>query len=237
MSMLRNRPIAPVRARPVQGAVSRSDTAVPDESPAVTTAQPRSDWRLWLALAVSLLALGGAILDFALVVGAVPIPVPGLRAQGEAAVGDTATYSFENDANGWATRGAATNAVVSDTHVFAGRRALEFQVAKLSGTRRAFIYRTLPAIATRQTQIVAHLYVPAGAPLLLATTYVLDKSWKWYNGPFPVLTPGQWTAVSYEIPAQAQLPIRELGLMILAGKGSMPYSGPLYLDSVDVQRR
>jgi hypothetical protein len=50
-----------------------------------------------------------------------------------------------------------------------------------------------------------------------------------------VLTPGQWTAVAYEVPAQVRLPIRELGLMILTGKGVRHYSGPLYLDSVDVQ--
>jgi hypothetical protein len=50
-----------------------------------------------------------------------------------------------------------------------------------------------------------------------------------------VLAPGRWTAVTYAIPAQAQLPLRELGLMILTGKGVAPYSGPLYLDSVNVQ--
>jgi hypothetical protein len=236
MSMLRKRPIAPVRTRPGPGAVSRSDTAARDEArPAVTTAHPQSDGRLWLALAVSLLALSGAVLDFALVVGAVPIPVPGLRSQGQATVADTATYSFENDANGWATRGGATNAVVSDAHVFAGRQALEVQVVNLSGTGKAFVYTTLPGRVGRRVQIIAHLYVPAGAPPLLATAYVLDKSWAWYNGPFPVLPPGQWTAVRYEIPTEAQLPIHELGLMILADKGAPPYSGPLYLDSVNVQ--
>src|SRR5438270_10878925 len=236
MSMLRSRSVAPVRTHHAHGAMSRSDTAAPDdESPTVTTVYPQADWRLWLALAVSLLALGGAIVDFALVIGAVSIPVPGLRSQGPATVADTATYSFENNANGWATRGAATNAVVSDAHVFAGRQALALQVANLSGTRKAFVYTTLPANARHHTQIIAHLYVPAGAPPLLATAYVLDKSWKWYSGPFPVLTPGQWTAVTYAIPAQAQLPIGELGLMFLTGKGVRHYAGPLYLDSVDVQ--
>jgi hypothetical protein len=216
--------------------LSRSDTAVRAEArPAVTTARPQSDWRLWLALAVSLLALGGAILDFALVIGAVPIPVPGLRPQSQFAVADAATYSFEHDASGWATQGAATHAVLSDAYAFAGRQALAFQVANLSGTRTAFVYTALPAIVGGPTRIIAHLYVSAGAPPLLATVYVRDKSWKWYNGPFPVLTPGHWTAVPYAIPAQAQLPIHELGLMILTGKGVPPYSGPLYLDSMDVQ--
>jgi hypothetical protein len=232
MSMVRRRPvaprpIAPVKTRRAHGALRRSDTAARDaERPAVRTAHPQSDWRLGLALAVSLLALGGAILDFALIIGAVPIPVPGLRLQSQTTVADTAN---------WSTRGAATNVVVSDAHVFAGRPTLEFQVTNLSRTRRAFVYTTLAANARHHTQIIAHLYVPAGAPPLLATTYALDKSWTWYNGPFPVLAPGQWTAVPYEIPAQAQLPIRELGLMILTGKGVKHYSGPLYLDSMDVQ--
>jgi hypothetical protein len=188
-----------------------------------------------LALAVSILALGGAILDFALVVGAVPIPVPGLRAQSQFAVADAATYSFEHDASDWATQGAAIHAVPSDAYVFAGHQALAFQAANLSGTRTAFVYTALPAIVGRPTRIIAQLYAPAGAPPLLATVYVRDKSWTWYNGPFPVLTPGHWTAVTYAIPAQAQLPIHELGLMILTGNGARSYSGPLYLDSVDVQ--
>jgi hypothetical protein len=125
--------------------------------------------------------------------------------------------------------------VVLDAHFFTGRQVLAFRVTNLSRTREAFVYTPLPLNARHHTQIIAHLYVPAGAPLLLASVYLLDKSWKWYNGPFPVLTPGRWTAVTYEIPAQARLSLRELGLMILTGKGVTPYSGPLYLASVDVQ--
>jgi hypothetical protein len=207
--------------------MSRSDTAAPDEArPAVTTAPPQADWRLWLALAVSLLALGAAIVDFALIIGAVPIPVPGLRSQSQTTIADTA---------GWTTRGAATNAAVIDAHVFAGRQVLEFRVTNLSRASSAFVYTPLPLNARHHTQIIAHLYVPAGAPLLVGTIYLLDKSWKWYNGPYPVLTPGRWTAVAYAIPARARLPLRELGVVTLAGKGVAPYSGPLYLDSVTVQ--
>jgi hypothetical protein len=207
--------------------LSRSDTAAPDEeSPAVTTAPPQADWRLWLALAACLLALGVAILNLALLIGAVPIPVLGFGPWRQTTVADTA---------GWATRGAASNAAVLDGHVLTGRQVLEFRVTNLSHANKAFVYTPLPLNARHHTQIIAHLYVPAGAPLLVATTYVLDKSWTWYNGPFRVLTPGRWTALTYAIPAQAQLPLRELGLMILAGIGAAPYSGPLYLDSVDVQ--
>jgi hypothetical protein len=207
--------------------LSCSEAAAPDEeNPAATPPHPQADWRLWLALAVSLLALGGASLDFALVIGAVPIPVLGLGPQSQTTVADTA---------GWATRGAASNAAAIDAHAFTGRQVLEFRVTNLSRASKAFVYTPLPLNARHHTQIIAHLYVPAGAPLLVATAYLLDKSWKWYNGTFPVLTPGRWTTVTYAIPAQAQLPLRELGLMILAGKGVAPYSGPLYLDSVDVQ--
>jgi hypothetical protein len=41
--------------------------------------------------------------------------------------------------------------------------------------------------------------------------------------------------VTYAIPAQAQLPSRELGVMILTSKGVAPYSGTLYFDFVDIQ--
>jgi hypothetical protein len=227
MSMLRRPPVAPVRIRHVHDTVSRFEEAVRDEArPAVPTAHPHSDWRLWLALAVSLLALGAAILNLALLIGAVPIPVLGFGPWSQTTIADTA---------GWATRGAASNAAVLDTHVFTGRQVLEFRVTNLSPASKAFVYTPLPLKAQHHTQIIAHLYVPPGAPLLVAAVYLLDKSWKWYSGPYPVLTPGRWTAVTYAIPAQAQLPLRELGVMILTGKGGAPYSGPLYLDSVDVR--
>jgi hypothetical protein len=139
------------------------------------------------------------------------------------------------DTAGWATRGAASNAAVLDGHVLTGRQVLEFRVTNLSPASAAFVYTPLPLNVRHHTQIIAHLYVPPGAPMLVATVYLHDRSWKWYNGPYPVLTPGQWTAVTYAIPARAQLPLRELGVMILTGKGVAPYSGPLYLDSVDLQ--
>jgi hypothetical protein len=196
-----------------------------------------AQWRLWLVLVVSLIALAVGILDFALIVGAVPVPVPGLRAPGELASIDTATYSFERSTDGWLARGAAANAVASDAQAFAGRDSLEFQVTNLSAATKAFAYISLPPPARPNTRIVAHLYVPAGGPTLLATIYALDRSWAWHNGQFFALSPGQWTATTYQIPAQTHAPIRELGVMILGTKGYPPYSGPLYLDSVDLQNR
>jgi hypothetical protein len=210
----------------VEEVLSCSATATWDEArPAALAARRHSDWRLWLPLGVSLLALGAAILDFALLISTAPIPLLGFGPWSQTTVADTA---------GWATRGTATSAAVLDGHVLTGRPVLEFRVTNLSYASKAFVYTPLPLNARHHTQIIAHLYVPPGAPLLLATVYLLDKSWTWYNGPSPVLTPGRWTAVTYAIPARAQLPLRELGLMILTGKGVAPYSGPLYLDSVDV---
>lgn len=188
-------------------------------------------------LGVSLAALLVGLLDFALIIGAVPIPVPGLRAPGDTTAADTATYSFEHGAGNWTVRDAASNAAVSATQAFAGHTALQFQVSGLSDATQAFIYLPQPADAKPGTRIVAHIYVPVSAPALVGTVYALDGAWQWHSGAYPGLTPGQWTAVTYQIPRQTPGPIREIGLMVVGAKGAQAYTGPLYLDSVDLEPR
>jgi hypothetical protein len=92
-----------------------------------------------------------------------------------------------------------------------------------------------PADATTGAGVLARIDEPSTAPPLIAAVYVLDGTWTWSNGQFVVLKPGQWTAVSYQIPAQAHAPIHELGVMIVGSQGEAPYTGPLYLDSVQIQ--
>jgi hypothetical protein len=211
-----------------------TEDASPDSS-AVVPGRVNAGWPLRLAIGASVLALAVSLLDFALIIGAVPVPIPGLRSQDQGNAIDTATYSFELDTQGWAVRGAATDAVSNDSHVFAGRGALEFQVTNLTTTHTAFVYTTQPAGAKPNTWVVVHVYVPAGAPPLLATIYALDKSWAWHNGPFPTLYAGQWAAITYRIPPNTPTPIHELGVMIVGDKGVAPYTGPLFLDSVDLR--
>jgi hypothetical protein len=190
----------------------------------------------WLSLGASLLALAVGLLDFTLLIGALPMPVPGLRAAGQPALKDTATYAFEFDNDGWLTRGAAANAVSNNIRVFAGEGSLEFQGMGVSAQQQAFIYIAMPTAAKPNMKVVAHLYTPSGAPPLLATIYVLDASYTWYSGPYLGLNAGNWTALAYQISAKAHAPIRQLGLMILGTAGATPYTGPLYLDSVDLQK-
>ena len=190
----------------------------------------------WLALVASFLALAVGLLDFALLIGALPMPAPGLRAAGQPVPKDTATYAFEVDGDGWLARGTAANAVSNNTRVFAGQGALECQVTGLTAQQQAFIYTTLPPAAKPGVKVIAHVYAPAGAPTLLATVYILDSAYTWHSGPYLGLNPGAWTAVAYQIPANAQGPVRQLGVMILGVAGSSPYTGPLYLDTVDLQK-
>lgn len=184
---------------------------------------------------VGIVALAISVLDFMLIVGAVPIPVPGLQAGGSKTPADTATYGFERGTSGWSVRGCATNAVLSNDYVFAGQNALEFHVTNLSNSNQAYVFTTLPRDVKPGTKVVAHVYVPAGAPVLVATIYALDSSWRWHSGPFPALAPGQWTAVAYTIPATFQAPVRELGIMLVTSENAPPYSGLLFVDSIDVQ--
>lgn len=210
--------------------------------PSQSRTAKRSDWhgpqtRLqWIAIGVSLIAILVSLLNFAFLVGALPMPVPGLRASGVTMSRDTATYGFEYDNNGWLSRGSASSAVANTTHVFAGQGALEFQVSALAAQQQAFVYTTLPPAAKSGVKVVAHLFVPTGAPPLLATMYGLDNKFAWSSGPYIGLNSGVWTVVVWQIPAQTQFPVRELGVMVIGTNGAAPYTGPIYLDSVDLQR-
>jgi hypothetical protein len=231
-----NGPLALIQRRVRRLPSSAFDPDVTRASESATPARKdRRDIVRWLALVASLLALAVGLVDFSLLVGAVPIPVSGLRAPGQPVSKDTATYAFELDPDGWQARGAAANAISNNTHVFAGQGALEFQVMGLTAKQQAFIYTTMPPAASSDTRVIAHVYAPAGAPTLLATIYILDANYTWHSGPYLGLNPGGWTAVAYQIPANLQPPVRQLGVMILGVTGSSPYTGPLFLDTVDLQ--
>ena len=189
----------------------------------------------WLTLGASLVALVVSLLDFTLLIGALPMPAPGLQATGQPVAKDTATYAFEFDSDGWLTRGAATSAISNNTHVYQGQGALEFQVTGVSAKQQAFAYTTMPPAARPGAKVIAYVYAPAGAPSLLATIYILDSAYAWYSGPYLALNTANWTALAFQIPAQAHTPIRQLGIMILGTIKSPPYTGPVFLDSVDVR--
>lgn len=220
-----------------------TETPEATQAPEVTQASVRKtraehdhrDMIQWLALGASLLALAVGLLDFTLLIGALPMPVPGLQAAGQPVPKDTATYAFEFDNDGWLARGAATSAISNNTRVFDGQGALEFQVTGVSAQQQAFVYTTLLPAAKPGTKVIAHVYAPTGAPPLLATIYILDASYAWHSGPYLGLTDANWTALAFQIPTQAQAPIRQLGVLILGTTQSQPYTGPLYLDSVDLQ--
>lgn len=186
-------------------------------------------------LSISVLALLLSLLNFGLITGALRVPTPGLQASGATGLSDGATYNFEQDTNGWHAKGAATSAVWNNTHTFAGQGALEVQVTGISPSQKAFVYVTLPPSARPGSTVTAHLYVPTGSPPMLATLYALDGSWAWMSGAFPSLNPGTWTAVTYALPKNLAAPIRELGVMVIGESDGTPYTGVLYLDSVNVQ--
>lgn len=192
-------------------------------------------WRYALVLAFSLAALLVSLLNFALFVGAVTIPISGLRPPGQTAARDTATYNFEQDADGWMARGAAANAVSNNLRVFAGQGALEVQATQITQTRQAFVYLANPPEVKPGSTITAHIYIPTGAQEVVAALYTLDGAWLWHNSPFPALTPGQWTAIVFHLPPTLPPPIRELGIMFVSAQGALPYTGPIFIDSVNVR--
>lgn len=195
-----------------------------------------SNLRYVTVLSISVIALVMSLVNFGLITGSIRIPTPGLRTQGETALKDTSTYGFEYDTDGWKSRGAATSAVWNNIHTFAGQGALEIQVTDMDQSQKAFAYITVPPNAKPGSVVTAHLYVPSGAPPMVATLYALDGSWTWSSGAFPALNPGTWTAITYSLPTNLASPIRELGVMVVGVAGSPPYTGVMFLDSVNIQR-
>jgi hypothetical protein len=194
------------------------------------------DVRYLVVLAISVAALLISLLDAVLIAGAITIPVPGLHTTTVPPTpADHTTFNFETGLDRWAVRGAASNVQLTETPVYAGRQALAFHVTNVSTTTKAFVFVSLPGLPAHPGRVTAHLYLPLGASPLLATIYFLDAKWQWTNGSFPLLAPGRWTTLSLDIPRQTRLPIRELGIMIVGSQGGHPYTGSLFLDSVNVQ--
>lgn len=185
-------------------------------------------------LAISLGALLVSLLDLGLITGRVQAPTPGLQNGSSSRGADTSTYNFEFDSDGWRARGAATTAVWNNAHTFAGQGALEVQVEGLTQQHNGFVFVTAPQMVKPGSTIIAHIYVPAGAPPVVVTLYALDSSWGWTAGAYPTLDPGAWTAVRYSIPTTVKGPIREMGVMIVGAAKSTPYTGPLYVDGINI---
>lgn len=193
-----------------------------------------SNARYVVVLAFSLIALIVSVLDFGLITGAVRVPAPGIQTKSATHLSDTATYNFEFDTDGWRARAAATSAVWNNIHTFAGQGALEAQLQGLTQKNNGFLYITAPATVKPGSTIIAHIYVPTGAPPIIVTIYALDGSWAWNAGAYPTLQPGTWTAVRYTIPTTVKGPIREMGVMVIGDANAAPYTGPLYVDSVNI---
>ncbi len=193
-----------------------------------------SNARYVAVLTFSLIALIVSLLDFGLITGAVRVPTPGLQSQAGTHLADKSTYGFEFDTGGWRARSAATSAVWNNIHTFSGQGALEVQVNQLSQKNNGFVFITAPASAKPGSTVIAHVYVPTGAPPIVVTLYALDGSWAWSAGAYPSLTPGSWIAVKYTIPATLKGPIREMGVMLIGSSNATPYTGAIYIDSVNV---
>lgn len=234
-----SRDAALATASPATSAMPRAGDAAQARramlSRSITYLRQPSNARYVAVLCISVVALVISLLNFALITGSVRIPAPGLQTQGATGLTDHATYSFEYDTDGWQARGAATSAVWNNSHRFAGQGALEVQLTGLTQTQKGFVYITVPPSAKPGSTITAHLYVPSGTPPLVATLYALDGSWAWSSGGFPSVNPGTWTALTYSIPTTLKGPIREMGVMIVGVSGNPPYTGVLFVDSVNVQ--
>lgn len=75
------------------------------------------------------------------------------------------------------------------------------------------------------------VYIPSGAPVTAIQPYIMDQNWEWVDSWNPDLPRDSWVTLSVDVSEDILLPLNELGLKIYT---SAPYSGPIYIDAIEI---
>ncbi len=149
-------------------------------------------------------------------------------AQASAANLDVARFNWEDGATqGWFGRGAVTGLAASTVEAYRGGSSLAITFSAI-GAINVAVTRTLAGIAAG-TPLQMHLYVPSGTAINAPRIYTVDATGATAFSPPLAVTPGAWSTLAYTIPAQADAPLRAIGLYA----PSSGTAGTIYLDSVD----
>lgn len=164
--------------------------------------------------------------------GAPPLVLDNLRFAGSLVPGaaplDTGTmrYDFERSAGWLGVDGSAESALPSPERAFTGAMSLKVDI---DGSYDARFF-TRPAPSPTAGAIVSYrVYIPGDAPVTALQPYVMDGNWVWKDSWNPNLPKNTWVTVTVAVPAGAKLPLNELGMKVYF---NAPYSGPIYVDSV-----
>ncbi|MDY7230370.1 hypothetical protein [Hyalangium rubrum] len=146
---------------------------------------------------------------------------------------DPAPFHFENGTQGWTRWGATITGISSSSaRAWAGSRSLAVSMAgAVNGLAKVYV----PGASVPRGRTVSfRVWVPAGSRVTALQPYVQQGAgggWR-YTGTWisaATLRTGAWNTVSVQVPANAVLPLQELGLE-LSTNGS--WTGTVHVDSV-----
>ncbi len=161
--------------------------------------------------------------------GAPPVSLDNLRFSGSSPVpAPTSVYDFESGTAGFdQSDGIVTSVATSSAQAFDGSQCL---AVNLNGSTDGRVWTVPGASPTPGSTVSVRVFIPNGAPVLSVSPYLMDQNWTWTDSWNQSLSHGQWVTLSVTVPANAVLPLNELGLKFYMN-GS--YQGPIYVDSID----
>jgi hypothetical protein len=145
-----------------------------------------------------------------------PAPAPNLGLQ----------YSFERGGNWEGRDGVVTATANTSVQKVVGSMSM---AVSLSGSTSGRVWTKPVTSPPPGTTVNYRVYIPSGAAVTAIQPYVSDSNYVWAQSYNTNLPRNAWIPVTAVVPANAQLPAKEIGIKIYL---SSQYSGPIYVDAV-----
>ncbi len=161
---------------------------------------------------------------------ATPKPTPRPPSSPPASAG----YGWEDGTTlGWTHSGGPITGVAnSSARAYSGLRSLAVALTANGGSGRAYVSSPpVPAGAS----VTFRVWIPAGSAITAVQPYVQQGAgggWLWTGNWMAIgsLQAGAWNSITVTVPANAVLPLFELGVQFFTA--STPWSGTAYVDAI-----
>jgi hypothetical protein len=138
----------------------------------------------------------------------------------------TVQYDFERGGQWNGRDGIVVGAVTSAQQAFLGSSSLQ---VNLSGNGAGRVWTAPAQSPAAGTEVRYRVYIPAGTPISAVQPYVMDGNWSWSDSWNTNLPRDGWMTLSAVVPANATLPLKEIGLKFYV---SQAHTGPVYVDAI-----
>jgi hypothetical protein len=143
----------------------------------------------------------------------------------------TFRFDFEDGTTmGWKSRASAPFVTGTTAVAHGGKGALQVRLRGTDSDSPGQIWFQPSATVGPGNPVRMFVLVPYGSQAgLTAKAYVQDREWKWNDGGITRLQPGVWTELRVEVPQDALLPLKAIGIHFEADPR---WSGRLFVDDV-----